>query len=95
MPSIANKITAPTVAISIEPNKPPVMTLSIPNKKLPNTAPTIPTRILPKSPNPLPFIIVPASQPASAPIIKNIILPHYLKYSNFSSFIISSIKAET
>jgi hypothetical protein len=70
---IYNKRTAPIVAVMIEPINPPVVKLSKLNTKPPKTAPAIPTRILPKRPNPLPFMILPASQPAKAPMAKNMI----------------------
>ena len=68
-------MAAPAVAVMIEPISPPAEIPSRPNTKPPTTAPTMPTIILPTSPKPPPFIRVPASQPAIAPIAKNIINP--------------------
>jgi len=70
-----SNMTAPAVAVMIEPISPPAEMPSKPNTKPPTTAPIMPITILPSRPKPPPFIKVPANQPATAPIAKKITNP--------------------
>ena len=74
-PTANSSRAAPTVAVRRWLKKPPVSTPTISFIDPPITAPTIPTRVLPTSPNPWLFSSRLASHPASAPTIKNEIIP--------------------
>src|SRR5690554_4307802 len=80
---IHNNTTAPTVAVTSEPIKPPASSPSKRNRKPPTTAPTMPTPMLGRMPKPPPRIMLPAIQPASPPITNQAISPILLSPSSW------------
>src|SRR5882724_3077948 len=77
-----SRITAPMVALMIDPMKPPPIAMPRRGKSHPAmNAPTIPTMISPISPNPAPRTISPASQPATAPTIRTMTIASTLMMS--------------
>src|SRR5262249_3667833 len=74
-PTMTKSMTAPMVALTIEPTKPANGTNpNCLNSQTPMKAPTMPMTMFQRSPKPKPRTICPASQPAIAPTISMMIM---------------------